>query len=331
MGTRTNPLSIALVGAGAMGHLHARVISQSLVADLGLVIDPDEERGRRLAERYESSWHADGDALEECDAVIVASPTDTHYDWAIGALELGMPTLVEKPMSADFKQSADIVALADSRDLPLTCGFVERFNIAVLTALDVIEEPRYIRSTRHGPYAARVRTGVAQDLLIHDADLALRFANAPVSEVSATYGYVNPESAPGAEDIAEATVSFESGAVASLSANRVSQRKVRELLVSSLSTLVEIDLLRRDVTVYRHVLNSPLEQDGPGYRQETIIDIPALRYGKEPLAAQLDHFVDLVEGRHDIARERSTLLAAHAIVDTSNRAAMSGGRELPPI
>jgi predicted dehydrogenase len=128
-------------------------------------------------------------------------------------------------------------------------------------------------------------------------------------------GQFHPSSAPGAEDIAEAVLGFESGGVASVSASRVGQRKVRTLVVNELDRMIEADLIRRDVTIYKHVSIDTATPDGRGYRQQSIIEIPELSTSREPLATQLDHFLDIVAGRGDAAAERRRILPAHRVVD----------------
>jgi predicted dehydrogenase len=190
---------------------------------------------------------------------------------------------------------------------------VERFNPAILTVQSIIDEPVHVTAVRHSPYSGRIRTGVAWDLLIHDVDSCLRLIDSEPAGVRGGLGYFHPESDSGHEDVAEAVVSFESGAVASVSASRIGQRKVRSITVAELDRTVEIDLLRRDVTIYRHV-SHPSEGDGLRYRQQTIIEIPEAVSSREPLAAQLDRFLDLVDGTADLKDERESIMPAHRVI-----------------
>ena len=107
---------------------------------------------------------------------------------------------------------------------------------------------------------------------------------------------------------------YEAGLLGSLSASRVSQRKLRTLSIVELDRLVEVDMLRQDITVYRHVGNAVVGEDGRGYRQQTIIDIPTLLNTREPLASQFDHFVGLARAEHDHLAELDSLLAPHEVV-----------------
>jgi predicted dehydrogenase len=196
----------------------------------------------------------------------------------------------------------------------LQCGLLERFNPAVMTALAMVREPCYVRAERHSPYAPRIRTGVGWDLLVHDVDLAVRvFGGAGQARVDVGVGHFHPSSMPGAEDVVEATLHFPGGGVASVSASRIGQRKVRAMVIQELDRMIEIDLLRRGVTAYRHTTVEG-EIGRGGYRQLTEMEVPEI-VGAEPLVSQLAHFVDLIEGRADIDAERESILPAHRVVD----------------
>jgi predicted dehydrogenase len=303
-----------LVGAGAMGSYHARVISQSPDTELACIVDPSAQSGGQLADQYASRWVPELDDFGPFDAVIIAAPTDHHVEWATRVLEAGKPVLVEKPLSESLPEVEALVAEARRRGVPFTVGLLERFNPALMTVFDIVEAPVHVTTVRHSPFTDRVPTGVAFDLLIHDVDIVLRMAHEEPSDVSAHFAQVHPKSATGSEDVAEATLTFDNRMIASLSASRVSQRKIRTLEIAELERLVEVDLVRQDITVYRHVGADFLSGAQTGYRQQTVIDIPAIEYRQEPLAGQLDHFVALVRGTADAAAELDTLVAPHRVV-----------------
>lgn len=311
--TDNRAISVALVGGGAMGALHARVVSQASGAELACIIDPNPEAGRRLADQFGSRWLPDLDGTGLIDAVIVASPTDTHAGWVERALDAGKPVLIEKPLSTDLAEVEAMVKRSRDIGVPIMGGFVERFNPAILLALDILKEPLYLQAVRHSPYVSRIRTGVAHDLLIHDVDLALRTFGVIPDDVRGQLGYFHPESVPGAEDIADFHLAFSEGRVASLSASRITQRKVRSVAITELDRLIEIDMVRQDVTIYRHVGHEAIEGNW-GYRSQTVIDIPVIPSRREPLASQLDHFLGLIHGTVDPERERVSLLPPHEVV-----------------
>ncbi|HVW45096.1 MAG TPA: Gfo/Idh/MocA family oxidoreductase [Amycolatopsis sp.] len=304
---------IALVGTGNMGLLHARVLSQNERVELVRVVEPREAAGRACAERFGTRWTPALDTLSDVDAVVLASATEPHHALATEILGHGKPLLVEKPLANSLAAAAEIVTMSATADVPLMCGLVERFNPAVLTALTVVREPVRVMARRHGPYAPRIRTGVAWDLLVHDVDVALRVFGCAPTRVTSDAGYFHPDSEHGAEDAVDAVLSFPRG-MATVSASRVAQRKVRSLVISELDREIELDLIRRGVTIYRHVSHESATPDGLGYRQQAVVEIPELVSAREPLAAQLDHFLDLLEGNVDAAAERASILPAHEVI-----------------
>ena len=311
----TRNFRIALVGAGTMGSLHARVISQSNRAKLAYVVDPQRAVGTAVAERFGARWAADLDGVGKVQGVVVASATETHHQLGLEVLRRGLPLLMEKPLADRLADAEELVALAEKRDVPLVCGLQERFNPAVMTAMSLVEAPRHVTAVRHSPYVPRILTGVSTDLLIHDVDALLRFAHAEPSAVRGLFGYLHPDSRGGSEDVAEAVLGFPDGMIGNISTSRVSQRKVRRFEIAEEKRLVEVDMLRNSVTLYRHVLNEA-SPDGLTYKQQTIMEIPMLVSSREPLASQLDRFLDVVNNQVDAAEERATIMPPHRVVET---------------
>ncbi len=311
----TEQVRIALVGAGMMGSLHARVISQHRDSDLVRVVDPDGDRGRPLAERWGSTWAADLDSFDGVDAVVVATPTAFHFDWGMRCIADRVPVLVEKPLTGSMAQTEQMVSAAIESSVPLMCGLLERYNPAVMAMHEIVEKPLHLNVVRHSPYTPRIATGVMGDLSIHDIDLAVRLAGGEPSEVLAHAADFHPDSGSGSEDVAEISLRFPEGLLATLSASRISQRKIRTLQVAELDRLVEVDLLRRDITVYHHVVADFMPGRDTGYRQQTVIDIPVITESREPLATQLDRFLALIAGEVDLATEARSILPAHRVLD----------------
>ncbi|MDQ3680159.1 MAG: Gfo/Idh/MocA family oxidoreductase [Actinomycetota bacterium] len=313
-------LKLAVIGAGVMGVNHARVITESRRAELSVVIDTDLRRAKEVALATGSKASARLDPATGCDAAIVSSPTDTHVEVAMTLLEAGVPLLIEKPVALDVDDVRRVTKESEARDLPLLCGFVERFNPVIATAASLMHEaPTHILAMRHSPHAARVTTSVVYDLLVHDIDLAIRLAgSSTISDiVSATW------TPPGStlREVADCTIRFDTGHIATLSASRASQRKVRLFNITTPEALFELDLLRQDISIYRHVRQEQLISGATSYRAETIVDIPFVRHAGEPLALQLEHFLDLVEGVADPSVERDDIMRPHevaAVVEASS-------------
>ncbi len=303
---------LMLIGAGSMGTHHARVAATSTRASLAVVVDRDENAARTLADRCGVAWAAEPD-FSGVDAVIVAATTEVHRQVADAVLAAGLPLLLEKPLAPDIDAARAIVTASQAHGTPLMCGYVERFNPAVLTARAFVTEPTYVTAQRHSPYSPRIKTGVAWDLLVHDVDLAIQLLGSAPTTVQSALRTFSPLSLPDAEDVADVILGFESGAIANVSAARIGHRKVRTMVIHEQDRLIELDLLRRGVTIYRHV-SEQLSDNGRGYRQQTIIEIPDLITSQEPLAAQLDRFIDLITGVADADAERRSLLPAHQVI-----------------
>lgn len=306
------PLRIALVGAGAMGNLHARVISESVRARLYAVVDPDITRAEAIADQVGCLATSDLEVAARSDAVIVATPTETHHDVAMALLAAGKPLLIEKPLAADYGEVLAITKEAEMRGVPLKCGFVERFNPVVNLALELLDSPPiHMVALRHSPPNPRVTSSVLADLLVHDIDLSIQFAGfeRPEKVIGTTWV---PEG--GIAEIADCTLQFPDRMVATLSASRQSQRKIRSIVLTTPTMLIDLDLLRQDVTVYRHVMHEPVPGAATGYRAQTVIDIPFVRQAGEPLSLQFEHFLDLIGGGGDLDEERRRLLPAHEVL-----------------
>lgn len=308
-------LRIGLVGAGSMGANHARVVAASSSCELAVVVDPDEHRGRAIAETNASTWSRDLDGAGHLDAVIIAAATEYHRELALSVIGAGLPVLVEKPVCPSLKETEEVLTAAEAAGVPLMCGLLERYNPAVLTALAMVDEPLFVRAERHSPYAPRIRTGVAWDLLVHDVDLVVQlFGAQEPSAVSTEVGYFHPGSLAGAEDVVETSMRFQGGGMATVSASRIGQRKVRTLVIHEIDRMIEVDLLRRGVTAYRHASIEANRPGEAGYRQSTVIEVPEV-LGREPLVTQLERFVQLVRGEVDADAERRSVLPAHRVVD----------------
>jgi predicted dehydrogenase len=304
------PVRIGLIGAGTMGAFHARVIASHPDVEFAWVCDQNPNVARRIGELHKVGHSVEPD-LSMVDAVVVATPTQFHHKVAKSLLDQGIPLLVEKPLAQSMSEVNELAEIALTKGVVLQCGLLERFNPAFQTLLDLCRNPLEVRTVRHSPPASRIVTGVSGDLLIHDIDLVLRlFASTPVSQVAKTDGEARPS---GVEETAELLLEFSEGRIAALSASRRSHRKVRSIQVIEEDRLIDVDLLRRDITIYKHMLESSTE-DELGYRQQTIMEIPVIAHQGEPLRLQLDHFLSLLRHEVDPSVEIGSIIAPHQIL-----------------
>jgi predicted dehydrogenase len=306
-------LNVALVGAGTMGANHARVVAEAPGATLGVVIDVDENRARLLADRYGRASSSDVSDAGRCDAAILATSTPSHVEIAMALLEKGIPLLIEKPIATRLEDVQNVCSTAKRLGVPVACGFVERFNPVLATTMQLVtEQPRHIVTMRHSPAAPRLADSVIYDLLIHDIDLVLQLmGDQEVTKVTGVAWRPYPGDAP---EIADCSLQFSDGGVATLSASRSGQRKLRSIQIFTESSLADVDLLRADLTIYRNLRQSqPDDTQALTYRAETVVDIPFVRHSGEPLARQFDHFLDLVGGRVNPDEETARIIASHAV------------------
>lgn len=306
-------IRFALIGSGVMGKNHARVISETSNAVLSQVVDIDSAMGMELAQKYKTEWRSRLDLDLGVDAVVVATATETHYEIASEIVSKGIPVLIEKPLTPTIDTAEKLVALSEATNSVLMCGLLERFNPAILLARDLIREPRHILSVRHSPFTPRIKTHVAWDLLIHDLDLVTRFVSSEVVAAS-TFSVEQIEKHQKRFDVCDAQIEFANRSIATMSTSRISQRKIRTMSITEDDQLFEIDLLRRDVTIYKNVAETFLDERG-GYRQEAVLEIPEIVNNSEPLTAQLQHFIKLIDGVEDKRTERDSILLPHRLIN----------------
>jgi predicted dehydrogenase len=302
-----------------MGNNHSRAIANGVGTQLAGIVDFDMEKAKSVATRFETTAHSSLSAVlegGEIDGVVVATTTASHLAIAREVIDRGIPLLVEKPITDEIATTTELLNFSEQKNVPIMCGFVERFNPAVRTALGMMDEPmKHFMSVRHSPVNPRASASVVYDLLIHDIDIALAF-HGRIEDISSidSVNWIPKNSA--VDEISDCIVKFENGSIASLSASRQGQRKIRDIRVVTDTHLFEVDLLRVNVTIYKNVMQEVVESAGTSsYRAETIIDMPFVRHEGEPLALQMQHFAGLIRGEVDAMNERSSLLLPHKIAE----------------
>ena len=176
------------------------------------------------------------------DGIILATPTDTHADLTIKSLEMGMHVLVEKPIASSVEEARELINLASSHGCVLQVGHQERFVFHAMGLLEVPEVPKRIVARRMGPPSDRnLDVSVTLDLMVHDLDLVIALAGAPITAVE---GKVD-EGRFGSPDIAEAVLTFENGCVAELISSRVHDERDRKMLVEYENGRLDIDFIAK--------------------------------------------------------------------------------------
>ncbi|MHB1037746.1 MAG: Gfo/Idh/MocA family protein [Pirellulales bacterium] len=242
-------LKLAVIGAGHLGRIHARLASGIAGIELVGIADPVAASRRQLAEEHHVAAFAHHrDLIGQVDAAVVAAPTRLHHEIGVDLARHGIHLLVEKPLAASLDEADALVAAAARSGIVLQVGHVERFNPAFKSVLPHLDEPKYIEAVRASGYTFRsTDIGVVLDLMIHDLDLVLALARSPVRQVEALGLSVLGKH----EDIANARLVFENGCVATLSASRVSFQAARRMQIFSRQAFAAIDFATRNATLVR--------------------------------------------------------------------------------
>lgn len=282
---------LAIVGAGIMGGRHARVARAIPSAEVAVVVDQDEYKGRQLAEYVGAAYMPSVNALPGVvDAAIVAVPNEWHMEIGTMLLENGLDVLMEKPIATTVEEAKSLVAVAEQHDRILMVGHVERFNPAVIELAKHLSGLIHIDVRRVGPFMPRIMAGVAVDLMIHDIDVVSWLAGSQPEVISALVRRVRSST----EDIAVCILTFPTGVSATLTASRASQSKQRQIELIQRDNVVVADLVCGQVTIHRVQHSEFVDERGPIYRQSGVIEIPYLEHQTEPLALEQRHFLECV-------------------------------------
>jgi predicted dehydrogenase len=239
-------LRVGIAGAGHFGRYHALKVAASSRARLTGVYDPHLERAKTVGWEAGAKEMGFEDLLDASDAIIVAAPAEAHYDLAARALRAGKHVLVEKPIAATLAQADEMGALAKQRGLVLQVGHLERFSAAYQAMAGKIGAPLYIEATRIAPFKPRgTDVSVILDLMIHDLDLVLALIDSEIESVDAVGA---PVASP-SEDIANARLRFCNGAVAMITASRISPRTERRMRIFAQNSYMAADFSARKLTV----------------------------------------------------------------------------------
>jgi len=279
-------IPVAVIGVGEHGRHHARILRDLAGANLVGVYDQEHERAVSVANELGCQVFSSLDeALGSPRAVSVVIPTTDHASVVQRAFNAGVDVLVEKPISRTVEEASELVERAESEGRILQVGHLERFNPGVVAAKKVTRNPMFFEVHRLGVFSSRsLDVDVVFDLMIHDLDLVLWMVEAPVSDVRAVGLAVLSDKV----DIANARVEFENGAVANLTASRVSTEKVRKFRYFQPSEYISVDFSRRDALL----ISVDRSQENPQIGFKKLETVPA-----DPLRSELEAFLDSVRTR----------------------------------
>ena len=289
-------VNISLIGVGRMGQFHLNVISQINSINLTGIYDADENHLNEVSNKYNiNKFNSLDEAIDNSEAVIIASPTKFHFEIAKKALEKGKHVLVEKPMTETYAQAKELQEIVNKKNLILQVGHVERFNGAVQELHHIIEKPYLIEARRLAPFTPRITdVGVVFDIMIHDLDIVTSLVKKPVIRFSASGKRVRTNN----EDIASALLEFEDETIATVSASRITQEKIRTLAISTEDAYFILDYATQDITIHRQASSESKIKTSIGinYTQESIIERVFI-HRDNPLKLEDEHFANCILGK----------------------------------
>ena len=329
---------VGVIGLGHLGSLHAKMFGEIPEAKLAAVYDTDAAKLKEIASRENAAPCATlDDLLKSVEAVSIATPTSAHYAVAAEALKRGLHVFIEKPITTTTDEARTLIDAARAKNLVIQVGHIERFNPALLALEKYHLRPMFIESHRLAQFNPRgTDVAVVLDLMIHDIDLVRTFVGGGVADVSA----VGVPVLTPFPDIANARITFETGAVANITASRVSRDRMRKLRIFQQSGYLSLDLaagtgefyrLRRDVDLVALVRDAQGAQALESFVERVALTAPE----GEPLRLELENFLEAIRGRAEIAVSgddgREALAVALTIVKEIERTLPALARGMPAL
>ena len=301
------PLRTAVIGAGKMGGIHARVYRKLENVELVAVADSDIEKAKALAEKFDCEATADPASLVgKVDAVTISAPTEAHHELAMLLIKNGIPVLIEKPLATCVQQGREIVECARANGVIVAVGHSERCNPVVQAMKRLHIEPMFIEANRVSPYPFRsMDIGVVLDVMIHDIDIILSLANSRVKRVDAAGVNVIADE----EDVCNARIFFENGCIANITASRLALKTERKVRVFSRQAYLSLDFFRKEGIVIKTDQNVDLVKWIREHQEKQDFDFSTVNWpdllhieqlqieDSEPLRVEQEAFLNAIVNR----------------------------------
>ena len=281
-----SPLKVAVIGVGHLGKEHARIYAGLPQAELIGVCDTNADK-KEISGIYGVPFYSDyRKVIPLVDAVSIATPTSTHYAIAREFLEKGTHTLVEKPITLRLEDANELIDLAREKNCALQVGHIERHNPGLRRIEQIAKNIRFFEIHRLGPFTGRINDcGVVLDLMIHDLDIVLSLVKSEIASFDAVgINVLTPF-----EDIANVRIKFKNGAVADLTASRLTPDKQRKIRIFQEDAYISLDYEAQTCKIFR--------KEFLKISQETV-DIQKA----EPLKEELKFFIDGIRSGASLGR-----------------------------
>jgi predicted dehydrogenase len=275
-------VKVGVVGTGYLGRLHARVLTEIPEAEVVGFVEPNDAIASDIASSLKIERIASVAQLAKvAQCAVVATPTSSHFEVARELIEAGCDVLVEKPITATVDEARRLIDIAQKQKRIVQVGHVERYNPAIVAVAGFVRAARYVECERIGVFSGRsLDIDVLLDLMIHDLNLVLSLLRQTVTDIRAVGVPVLTDKV----DITNVRLEMSNGAVANLTASRVSQDRVRKQRFFGSDFYISVDTKEQEVKGYRLV-------------EKQIQPLQVSVEKKEPLRAELDAFLAAVRDR----------------------------------
>ncbi|NHN27821.1 Gfo/Idh/MocA family oxidoreductase [Flavobacterium jejuense] len=317
-------LKVGVLGAGHLGKIHLRLLNQSSKYELVGFYDPFEENAKKIvAEFGYKKFDSIAELINAVDVIDIVTPTLSHYDCALEAIQAGKHVFLEKPISNTVKEAEEIITLAKKHNVKGQVGHVERFNPAFKAVKDKIENPMFIETHRLAEFNPRgTDVPVVLDLMIHDIDAILSVVKSKVKSVNASGVAVISDS----PDIANARIEFENGCVANVTSSRISMKNMRKSRFFQKDAYISVDYLEKicEVVKMKDAPEIPgdfdmILQNAEGIKKQIYFDNPQV-HTNNAILEELETFADAINNNTSpiVTLEDGTeaLRVAYMIIDS---------------
>jgi len=272
-----------------MGQYHILAFAELWDVDLVAICDTDAERADQIAGQYGTrAMTSHRDLVGLVDIATVAVPTDRHFEVTRDLLEAGVHVLVEKPMAPTLEEAKELFRVARQHRRVLHVGHVERFNGAVQELRKIVEQPILIESRRLGPFVPRVQhDSVVMDLMIHDIDIVLGLVDSEPRRMNCLGRSIHSRQA----DVANVQICFESGAMATITASRATEEKIRTLSITQPDAYIVLNYADQDIQIHRRAAQEyTLNRESIRYRQASFVE-RLFVHKDNPLKLEIRHLI----------------------------------------
>lgn len=291
-------LKAGVLGAGHLGKIHLRLLNQSEKYNLVGFYDADIENGQKVETEFGYKFFKNIEELiDAVDVIDIVTPTLSHYDCALQAIEKNKHIFIEKPITNTVEEAENIRVLLAKHNLKGQVGHVERFNPAFIAVKNEIHDPMFIETHRLAEFNPRgTDVPVVLDLMIHDIDIILSVVKSKVKHISASGVSVISDT----PDIANARIEFENGCVANLTASRISLKNMRKSRFFQKDAYISVDFLEKkcEVVKMKDAPKNPGDfdmvlQNAEGVKKQIYFDNPSIT-NNNAILDELETFADAI-------------------------------------